>query len=271
MSSPSLGRLLISHITLRGPEIAQFYSVVSRGPGIAYDDLMERVVLRVSAVDGFGLEEAPAREALNFLLVARLITQQGIVRKRSVFHASPLLADVPFALLLLHHLTMHDDERQQAMSLVHRQLVLDDILSVESADLRSHIERSTLRDLFAWTSEKLSLWASLYTFLGIVRRLERTSDVFLVPQPELLLDALRWANGLLHTSGSLGAYLEAIDAHLFACLTRRGRLHQGAAQTLLALQRTGKIDLSHEADAAQSVLVGDRRISHIRLSSTEGV
>jgi hypothetical protein len=39
---------------------------------------------------------------------------------------------------------------------------------------------------------------------------------------------------------------------------------------LLALQRAGKIDLAHEADAAQSVLVEDRRISHIRLSSTEG-
>ncbi len=268
MASPSLGRLLISHITLRGPEIAQLYTVVAAAPAIAYEDLMQRVVLRSAPTDAFGLEEASAREALNFLLGSRLLVQHGVVRRRSVFQVSPQLHQVPFALLLLHHLAVHDDTRQQALSLVHRQLVLDDILAIEGADLRSHIERSILKDFFAWTSEKLSLWASLSGFLGLLRRLERTSEVLLVPQPQLILQALGWAAVLLGESGSLGAYLQAIDSQLFACLTRRGRLHQGAAQTLLALQRLGHIALSHEADAAQSVLVGDRRISHIRLTTT---
>ena len=267
MSSPSLGRLLISHITLRGPEIAQLYALIAAEAEITYEDLMDRMVLRVGSSDVFGLEEASAREALNFLLVTRLITQHGSVRRCSVFQVSSQMPEAPFALMLLHHLVIHDDVRQQAMNLVHRQLIQDDILWIDNADLRIRIERSTLKNLFTWTSEKLSLWASIYGFLGTLRRLERTNELILLPQPHLILSALSWAARLLDNSGSLGDYVHMIDRQLFGCLTHRGRLHQGTMQVLVTLQRHGQIELTHESDAIQSVLVGDRRISHVWLKS----
>jgi hypothetical protein len=56
-----------------------------------------------------------------------------------------------------------------------------------------------------------------------------------------------------------------IDANLFACFTSRGRVHGGMAQTLLALDRLGRVRLSHSADAARSLLLGDRRVSDVWL------
>src|SRR5690606_19194380 len=69
MSAPSLGRLLISHITLRGPELQQLYAQIAARPGISYPELAAAAVPASAARDPFDLGEAPLAEALNFLLV----------------------------------------------------------------------------------------------------------------------------------------------------------------------------------------------------------
>ena len=56
MSAPSLGRLLISHITLRGLELAQLYAFIAERPGVSYDELTN-ALMPVGASDSlFGLE-----------------------------------------------------------------------------------------------------------------------------------------------------------------------------------------------------------------------
>src|SRR5262249_12586904 len=147
MSTPSLSRLLISHITLRGPELRQIHTLIEERPGINYDDLAATVIPAVPPTD-FGLEEAPLREALNFLLVARLVEQQGPSRRKASFHATPLLAGAPFTLLLLHHIQAHRDERQRAPALIYRQLVSDDVLAITPSVLREQMERGAHRNLF---------------------------------------------------------------------------------------------------------------------------
>lgn len=264
MTAPSLGRLLISHITLRGSELAQLYALIAEQPGVSYDELTDALMPSGASDSSFGLEEAPLREALNFLLVAGLVEQQGPSRRKASFQATPLLAGAPFALLLLRHIHRHDDERQRAPALIYRQLVSDDVLAITPSVLREQMERGLHRKLFTWTGEKISFWGHLVGYIGLIRRSEREAELLIVPQPNMALAALRWGSGQASTS-SLDAVLEVIDANLFACFTSRGRVHRGLAQTLLALDRLGRIRLSHSADAARSIMLGERRVSDIWL------
>src|SRR5262249_41378251 len=162
----------------------------------------------------------------------------------------------------LHHIQAHDDERQRAPALIYRQIVADDTLAITSAALREQMERGAHRQLFTWTSEKISLWGHLAAYVGLIRRSEREAELLIGPQPGLALEALRWA--ATHVEGpSLDALLEAIDITLFACFTSRGRVHRGLAQALLALERRGDIRLTHSADAARSLTLGERRVSEV--------
>lgn len=262
MTAPSLGRLLISHITLRGPDMAQLYELIDARPGIGYEDIADALIPGGLGQSEFGLEEAPLREALNFLLVARMVEQQGPSRRRASFRATPLREGQPFALLLLHHLQGHPDQRQRAPSLVYRQLVVDDTLSITPSALREQMERGPYRDLFTWTTEKISFWGHLIAFTGLIYRSEREADWTIAPAPSVALAALRWGAAVSGRT-SLDAALAVIDAELFACFTSRGRVHSGFAQSLLALDQIGVVRLTHSADAAQSVTLGERRVSDI--------
>lgn len=268
MTTPSLGRLLISHITLRGPDLAQLYALIAERASVSYIDLSEALIPAGVGGSPFGLDEAPLREALNFLLVARLVEQQGASRHRARFRATPLLAGTPFALLLLHHLQTHSDERQRALPLIYQQLVSEDILAISPSALRERMERGALCKLFTWTGEKITFWGHLAGYIGLIRRSEREAELLVVPQPAIALAALRWAAATCPTS-SLDALLDLIDANLFACFTSRRRVHRGLAQTLLALDRLGRIRLSHSADAARSLMLGERRASDVWLIGPE--
>ncbi|NJK81977.1 MAG: hypothetical protein HC914_19805 [Chloroflexaceae bacterium] len=219
MTAPSLGRLLISHITLRGPELNQLYTLIAAHPGINYADLVSRLVINRDPDDTFGLAEAPLREALNFLLVARLVDQHGSSRFRASFQPAPLLPDTPFSLLLLHHIRQHEDERQRAPALMYTQLVAEDAIATSAAVIRDQMERSMYRDLFAWTGEKVGFWVHLFSYLGLVRRMERSTDVLIVPQPNFVLTALGWAQQA-RLSRSLAACLHVIDDTFFCLLYR---------------------------------------------------
>lgn len=256
-------RLLISHITLRGPELRQLYELIRQADGIHYEELQAQ--LTSAPRSAFGLEESPLREALSFLLIAGLIAQEGASRRKARFRACPLRPDLPFSLLLLYHLQRHEDERQRAPVAIYRHLVAGDTLSITPPDLREAMERGPERALFIWTGEKLHFWSHLAAALGIIRRLERCAELLIVPQPSLLLAALRWAAGPGTDRARLHDLLAVIDEELFACFTRRRQPHRGLAQTLLALHHDGAIQLSHQADAARSLLVGSRRVSDVLL------
>lgn len=262
MSATSAGRLLISHITLRGPELAQVYALVAARPEIGADELRERLAPAATGASPFELADAPLREALSFLTLAGLVEARGRQRRYS---ASPRLTGAPFPLLLLHHLRSHAEERQRAISLVHQSLVADDAVTTTAAALRDQLERGPLRDLFAWTGEKVTLWAHLAAHLGLVRRVERSPELLAVPSLGLTLSALAWATCGASGDGSLDAALRRVDASLFACFTSRGRVHKGLSQSLLALERLERIRLSHSADAARSLLLGERRVSDLAL------
>lgn len=261
MSPTPSGRLLISHITLRGPELAQIYAEIAARPEIGADGLLARLAPATGG-SPFELADAPLREALSFLTLAGLVEARGRQRR---YTASPRLPGAPFPLLLLHHLRSHPEGRQRAISLVHQALVANDTVTTTAAALRDQLERGPLRDLFAWTGEKITLWANLAGYLGLVRRVERSAELLAVPSLDLTLSGLRWAAADAGGDSSLDAALRRIDVDLFACFTARGRLHRGLAQALLALDRLGRIRLSHNADAARSLLLGERRVSNLTL------
>jgi hypothetical protein len=199
LTSPSLGRLLISHIALRGPELAQLYTLIANQPGVGYNELTDVLMPAGASDSSFGLVEASLREALNVLLVARLVEQQGSSRRKASFHATPLLAGAPFALLLLHYIQTHSDERQRAPALIYRQLASHDVLEITPAVMRDQMERGAHSKLFTWISEKISFWGHLAGCIGLIRRSERETELP-VPQPNLALAALRWASGQTSTS-----------------------------------------------------------------------
>ncbi len=90
-----------------------------------------------------------------------------------------------------------------------------------------------------------------------------------MPQPWLIISALRWAGVQPGDVWSLDRCLRMVDAALFACFTRRGNVHVGLAQTLTAMHRRGVLRLTHSADAARSLLLGDRRVSEVELTQLE--
>lgn len=265
MVNPTTARLLISHITLRGPELAQLYALIESQPGIRLVEIRRQLGMQIAEETVFPLEEAPLREALNFLLVAGLIEQKGSPRPKAAFRVRPRMLGVPFSLLLLHHIRHQVEERQQALALVHNRLVADDQVAVTLPAVREAMERAEERSLFAWTGEKVLFWSQLAAHIGLVRRLERSPELLIVPQPSLVLAALRWSSLCSGTTDPMLALLRRIDADLFACFTRHGRVHVGLAQTLIALHRLGQIVLTHSADAAQSVLLCDWRVSEVRI------
>ncbi len=262
MSATPSGRLLISHITLRGPELAQVYAHIAARPELGAEDLRQHFGPSAAGSSPFELADAPLRETLSFLSLAGLVEARGRQRR---YTASPRLPGAPFPLLLLHHLRSHPEERQRAISLVHQSLVVNDALATTVAALRDQLERGPHRGLFAWTGEKVTLWAHLVSYLGLIRRVERSAELLVVPSLELTLAALTWATAELEGDGSLDAALRRIDADLFACFTARGRVHRGLAQALLALERLERLRLSHSADAARSLLLGERRVSDLAL------
>jgi hypothetical protein len=290
MTSQSSGRLLISHITLRGPELAQVYGLIAASSEVSLDDLRERLMPAAAGSSPYELSDAPLREALSFLMLAGLIEGRGRQRRYSV--APEIPRGAPFPLALLRCLQRHADQRQRAISLVQGTLIADDLLSITPQALRDRLERGPLRNLFAWTGEKVHFWAHLTAYLGLIRRPDRSPELLVVPQPTLIHAALGWAsqrldnkglsnphkatNGAAHdvdvpVSVTLAAILRIIDAELLACFTARGRVHRGLAQTLLALERLGQIRLSHSSDAAQSLLLGERRVSEVTLLHQEAV
>lgn len=261
MTTPTLNRLLISHITLRGPELYQLYTHIHNHPGRSYPELVAHFVPAGVGNDDFSLSEATLREALNFLLVANLVEQRGNSRFKATFAATPLLTDAHFSLLLLYHIRMHSDERQRAPVLIYQQLAAEDVLTTTSPVLRDQMERGNNQNLFAWTGEKIGFWLHLFSFLGLVRRPERSNEMLILPQLSLVLAALNWAQ--THAAVSLASCLEMLDATFFACFTARGRVHCGLSQTLLALDSLGLVQLTHHADASHSLLLGERRVSDI--------
>jgi hypothetical protein len=152
------------------------------------------------------------------------------------------------------------------VALVYRELVAADALTRTQQAVREQMERGPLRALFAWTGEKVALWTHLTHHLGLARRLERSAEVLIVPRPDLVLAALCWATRQDPVgTHSLRDALDAIDRSLFACYTSRGRVHGGLAQALSALEHAGQVQITHSADAARSLLVGERRASEVRL------
>lgn len=265
MPDPSLGRLLISHITLRGPELAQLYDLIVASPGIPYDQIVHSLVPAGGAGLEFGLDEAPLREALNFLMVAGLVTQSGPSRRKGKFFSGTHLDERSFPLVLLYHIRNHPQERQRAITDVHAQLVGDNVLMLTPQTIRERMERSPASSLFAWTGEKITFWTHITSYLGLTRRIERSLDVLVLPRPSVILAALRWAGALPDAPRSLDLCLRTINTSLFTCFSSRGDVHVGLAQTLTLLHQRGAIRLTHSTDAARSVLLGRWRVSDVEL------
>jgi hypothetical protein len=253
------GRLLISHIPLRGPELAQVYQAILACPELTLDELRSQFC---PGAGGNELADAPLRETLSFLTIAGLVQATGRPRRHT---ATPLMSDVSFPLLLLAHLNTHAEPRQRAISLVHRQLVAEDTLAITPQALRDQLERGPLRDQFAWTGEKIAFWAHLAAFSGLIRRPDRSTELLIVPSLTLLQAALEWAIATHPGETALAALLNAIEARFFACFTARGRVQRGLAQSLLALEQRGQIQLLHHADALHSLLLGERRVSALQV------
>ncbi len=270
MTISSSNRLLISHITLRGVELEQLYRRIESQPGIYFNDLV--FALSPDPCDHSRLEltETALFEAVNFLIVADMIRSEGSTRRQACFYPKPMLNDIPFPLLLLYHIQAHPDKRQRALALVQRHLVAEDILSSNTKDIRIEMERSSLGNLFVWTSEKVIFWSHLSHYLGTVRRLNHKNEILIVPQMSLLLKTLHWTNKTeLVDIYHLRQSLDAIDRLFFACYTVHNRVHQGIVQALVALEKTGYVQFFHYSDSQSSLLLNERRISHFRLKKED--
>ncbi|GAB4199195.1 MAG: hypothetical protein OHK0022_19240 [Roseiflexaceae bacterium] len=266
MTTTSSGRLLISHITLRGPELRQTYTLVAREPGLTYADLAERCLAWAEGA-AFGLEEAPLRESLSFLAGAGMIEQSGQGARRRL-RATPPLPNADFALLLLHHLWTRRDIRQRALLLIYQQLAAEPLRSIELREARQRMEAGPHGSLFAWTGEKLTFWSQLMEYTGLVRRLS-AGTVVCLPREKLVLRALRATAESVSRVHGLAELLDRIDQRFFACFTARSQVNSGLAQTLVALHRAGYIRLSHSADAARSLSLGDWRVSEVTIGPVE--
>jgi len=265
MKGPST-RLLISHIIVRGRELQQIYSTLAAHAFLTEQELQEAFVTPPDVEqDPFAFNAATFRETLNFLLIIRMVKKQE-TNHQTVYSASPARQSLPFSLLLLHHLTTHPDERQQALAHVYRHLIRQDALSLTLGEVREKLECVVQPFAFAWTDEKIAFWAQLAQYVGIIYRLERDYRLLVAPTPTLLLLAIKQAMKQQQTEyANVAACLQFIDEQYFACFTDQHTVHSGITQTIKVLHGQGKIILTHQADAAHSLLLQDWRISTIQL------
>jgi hypothetical protein len=263
-------RLLISHIILRGPEIQQIYMAIEVHQRLDWQELYKTFVAHNDTEDPFKLEEATLREALNFLVISRMIRRRK-QKKSLYFFIDPKSHGLAFPLALLTHVHQHPDKRQQAISLIYQQLIAHDTLSITQQQLRDEQERGPYRELFTWTSEKISFWTHLAMYLGLIYRLERENVLIIAPQPELLLLAIKQVLATPEPTSSIMVCLQRISQLFFACFSSNGRVHGGITQTLVAMHRLGMIHLSHQDDAVRSLVLGNWRVSEIALPTQEAV
>src|SRR3954468_7527241 len=110
VQAPSLSRLLISHITLRGPEVKEVYRFIASRTLVSYQELAIRFVPSWQPGSAFMVEEAALREGLNFLLVAGLVQQHGDSRRKANFSALRPHDNGPFELQLIQAIRDQEDE-----------------------------------------------------------------------------------------------------------------------------------------------------------------
>lgn len=220
------------------------------------------------------------QDALDFLraveLVGRWHDEAGVCIYGLLENVD---TDVSFRILLLQQLH-HVADNRDAFRKVHDVAIEDDMFFATKADLLRKLESLYPGD-YAWNTEKLRALEWLGHYLGLLRPLDsRQSDFMICPTPILLLSTLRLCaeKGLgedLHGEGEvwilLHTWLGYINQHLFGCFTGRREVHQGLARAILSMDSQKQIRLEMMSDAPGSLMLCDRRASHIRFRLSDAV
>jgi len=263
---------------VRGPELEAIFDLL-RQQGPTKTESLSQV---------FAGTEPPGKprktdmliEALDFLRAVELVGRWRDEEETQFYGIlGDVAADLPFRLLLLQRLHRVDDSRD-AFRKAHDVTIKEDMFFATKADLLKKLESLYPED-YAWNVEKLNALEWLGDYLGLLRPLEsRQSDFMICPTPVLLLSTLRFCatEGMVEDLQDAGevrillhAWLEYIDQHLFGCFTERRDVHKGLARAILSMDSQKQIRLEMMSDAPGSLMLRDRRASHIRFRLSGGV
>lgn len=169
-------------------------------------------------------------------------------------------ANLPLELRVLKLLGEQTDPVQRAFRGAHDLLVEQGVYYSSLDDVLQRLEVSAYRDLFKWNLTKIAFWSHFLHDLGLLVRLP-PERLVLSPGSRLLRAALAASQA---AQGELRPLLQGWHTDYFAVFTRLGEVHEGVARGLLRLEAAGELELSYASDAAGSMLLCGRRISHYR-------
>jgi len=254
-------RILLSHITVRGPDLESIHQVVKDRKSASFDFLAN--LFAMPEAGGSGVQVHQLRECLNFLETVGIIKANKST-KGEEFVLEPNLPDVAFPLILLNRLKL---SAENSFYLVHKHLVSNDVLSVDMGALKRTVE-SSLELGFTWNEQKLGFWMNLADYLGLGKKYAYSQIFVCFPSSELLKNLLT-VTVSKRKSGervNLGEFVNYLSTEFFECLTREGLLFKGLQQSLLVLQRKGRISLVPAAsDDPNPTFVDGKRIGFVSL------
>lgn len=252
MSKPE--RILLSYVQVRGPALAATYYAIKDNEDCSFDYLRE--LFCTPEKNGSGFEIGQLRGCLNFLRAIELV-KMHFESDEETYRIREESLGIPFYALLLHRLRLADDP---SFYEVQKHLVRNDIVLIPLAQIKRSVEDSL--DLgFTWTQEKLNFWMELADFVGLGIKTSSRNFMF-YPSPDLVHTLL--AN-FSKDSGRirLKDFVEHLRSEFFECLTdpHRFQIFRGLQQSLLFLEKQGRIGFISMSDDPDMVKVGEKSIS----------
>lgn len=257
--------LLINRITLRGPELKRVFEYVKKREEVSYLELIERYVPKDNNIFS-ELNDDILKDTIGFLISSGLlkITENGRSWSNRSFGIVKNFNNEPFTNLLLKTILDMDDQKQKALSLIHKILIEKDILHIQYSEIVKLIERSDLSDLFSWNEEKINFWANIYDFCKLIRNL-KGNGVWIIPQPELILESLILLKQENINFISINSWIVFFENNFGACITKKGRLHKGFAMTFELLEQRNQLKMIHKDDSIKTILIGNKRVSEVQI------
>jgi hypothetical protein len=221
---------------------------------------------------GQARNEELLREVLDFLRKIELIERYSEDGREKVYRVMENSnTGEHFQLLLLRQFQRFSDGRD-AFRVCYQWALNENKLFLSKEDLLKILERNA-HEGYAWNMEKLRTWENLAIYTGLVRSVKPSQgDLMISPTPELL----GWTmlayqanqtetNELVKIEIPAGDWLDFVEEHYFSVHTSRNHIAEGISASLLAMEKRKLLEFSTGSDAPHSILLGQRRVSWIKL------
>jgi hypothetical protein len=251
---------LLNYITVQGEMIEMVHGLVAQEGPLTLQEV--RSLIGRAQTDGID-DLKRTLDWLHQVGAVVLDDQDGYESTVGVVSRAEL------SLAIFHHLWTAKENRRDPLT-IHAHLVKDGLWSANDDSVIAHLNRKGFQTPgeAELNTNKIRKWALLYGYLGLFYKVPNSTDIYLMPAPEVLLGTLESA-GAGERNITLVEWIRHVEQTYFAVIDEREqRLSIGVAQQLLRLHGEGRIKLQVKDDA-QAISLGEQTFSHVQLVQEE--